>query len=67
MKRLRISPEFASQTCIISGKLQYSTEAIAMRALARARSRHAKGVQEKRVYKCPECNMFHLTSKAVWR
>jgi hypothetical protein len=45
---------------------RYPSEANAKRTLAKIRKKHRKHVcrrEEQRVYRCPICNQWHLTSR----
>lgn len=65
-KRVRdMSPWFESQGDCPSGKLRYTDERLAAKALASAQAKRLKRGHdhiEKRYYTCGFCDGFHLTS-----
>jgi len=46
-----------------TGKVQYSKRIYALIALAQIQDAREPGHQEKRVYRCPICKWWHLTSQ----
>ncbi len=46
-----------------AGKRSYGTWAEADEALRQVRARRRRGQREKRVYRCPDCGLYHLTRK----
>jgi hypothetical protein len=64
---LRLSGHRTSKTICRTHKQRYLTEARAYLALLAARNLRAEQGSDKveqRVYRCPECNGWHMTSKA---
>lgn len=51
--------------CATTGKLRYRTEVDAMLALMSTGRREKTKRQERRQYRCPHCNGWHLTSQAL--
>lgn len=49
--------------CPVSGKVAFQTEVDAKGALA-AISRHAREKHPVRAYRCPDCSLWHLTSRS---
>lgn len=43
-------------------KIAY-TRGAALRALMRIDRKHGMNAREKRIYRCPKCKAFHLTSR----
>lgn len=51
----------------LTGKRRYPTKLDAKIALADILRRDRKQRREQRIYRCPSCNGFHLTSKGTPR
>lgn len=65
--RRRLLPSRTRQCA--TGKLRYGTETEALTALTRTREARVRTADphppENRIYKCPQCDGWHLTSKAL--
>mgnify|MGYP001595799561 FL=1 len=48
-----------------SGKVPYASRWLARRALAHRQT--AGGSTVRRVYRCPHCRAYHMTSAARWK
>lgn len=59
----RKTPRGTRGTCK-SGKVRYLNRALAQQALAKLRRMDSLSHTENRVYDCPFCAGFHLTSKS---
>ena len=60
------------QKCSTTGKVRYSEKIDAQIALANAtrptrRNDQNRPKEEKRVFRCPSCHGWHLTSKRTWK
>lgn len=55
--------EYARQGVCPGGKARYQKKAQALAALRRAEAQRYAGLSWLRVYQCPQCDGWHLTSK----
>jgi hypothetical protein len=56
-------PQLALSHCEVTSKLRYQSEADAKRALDDIRTRNSARRHEKKLYVCPFCDGWHLTSQ----
>ena len=63
-RRIKPAPLRSGKVRCRTGKVVYPDRAEAQAALTSARRAKGSRRREKRVYPCPVCKRFHLTSKA---